>query len=97
MLACDGKGYASGNVILLSNLMFTTVHLLRVPSALVVHTTKHGYMNGIGPLQSMRSWQWSQSNFVLTILQSFGPNGNTLALSALNFVSQFAISGMSIH
>ena len=52
-------GYASGNVILLSDLMFTTLRLLRVLSALVVHTTKHGYVNGVGPLQSMHPWQWS--------------------------------------
>ena len=56
MLACDGIWYTSGSVILLSNLMSTTVFPLRVLSALVVHTTKHGYVNSVGPLQPMRPW-----------------------------------------
>ena len=42
MLACEGIGYASGSVILLKDLMSTTVHPLLVLSALVVHITKHG-------------------------------------------------------
>ena len=54
MSACDSIEYALGSVILLSNLLSTTVRPLRVPSALVIHTTKHGYVNGVGPLQSMR-------------------------------------------
>ena len=97
MSACNNIGYAWGSVILLSNLMFTTVHSLSVPSALVVHTTKHGYVNGVGPLQSMRLWQWSLSNYVLTISWSFGPSKYTLALSTLNFSFQLMISEMSIH
>ena len=68
MLACDSMEYASGSITLL-NLMFTILRPLRVQSALVVHTTKHGYVNGVEPLlQSMRPWQWSQSNCVSTIL-----------------------------
>ena len=38
VLACDGMEYALGSVILLRNLMSTTLHFLHVPSALVVHT-----------------------------------------------------------
>ena len=57
MLACDGMRNGSSSVIMLSNLMFITVRPLRVPFALVVHTTKHGYVNGVGPLQSTRPWQ----------------------------------------
>ena len=57
MSACDGMGYASGSVILLSDPMSTTVRPLLVLFALVVHTTKHEYVNGIGPLQSMRPWR----------------------------------------
>ena len=57
MLACDSMRYASGNVILVSKLMSTTVRLLRVPSALVIYITKHGYVNGIVPLQSICPWQ----------------------------------------
>ena len=59
MLACNGMGYALGSVILLRDLMFTTLRLLRVLFALVVHTMNHGYVNGVRPLQSMRPWQWS--------------------------------------
>ena len=44
--------YASSSVILLSKLMSTTVRSLRVPSALVVHTTKYGYVNGLDLLHS---------------------------------------------
>ena len=52
-------GYALGIVILLSNLMFTIVRPMHVLSALVVHITKHGYMNGVDQLQSMRPCLWS--------------------------------------
>ena len=97
MSACDGIGYASGSVILLSNLMSTTMRPLRVPFAFVVHIIKHGYVNGVGLVQSMRPWKWSQSNSMSTILQSFGPNKYILALPALNFSFQLTISGMSIH
>ena len=90
-------GYPLGSVILLHDLMSIIMHPLHVLFALVVHTKKHGYVNGVGLLQSMHPWQWSLSNSVLTILQSFGPSGYTLALPALNFSSQLAISRMSIH
>ena len=53
MLACDGMEYALGSVILLSNLMSTTVHFLHVLSALVVYPTMHECVNGVDPLHSM--------------------------------------------
>ena len=46
--------YALGSVILLSDLMPTTVRPLHVLFALIIHSTKHGYVNGVNPLHSMR-------------------------------------------
>ena len=54
MLACDGIRYISCSVILLRNLISTTVRLLRVLSALVVHTRKYEYVNSMDLLHSMR-------------------------------------------
>ena len=96
VLACDNMGYMLSSVILLRNLMSITVCHLHVPSALVVYTTKHGYVNGVGPLQSMRLWQWGLSNSVLTILQSFGPSVYILALPALNFLNWQSVRCLSI-
>ena len=57
MSAYDSIEYTLSSVILLSDLVSTTVRRLRMLSALVVHTTKHGYVNSVGLPQSIRSWQ----------------------------------------
>ena len=45
--------HALDSVVLLSNRMSITVRLLHVLPALVVHTTKHGYVNDVDPLHFM--------------------------------------------
>ena len=49
MLAWEGMGYTSGSIILLSNLMSTIMHPLRVLSALVVKAWVYEW-RGITPL-----------------------------------------------
>ena len=83
MLAWKGMRYASGSVILLSNLISTIVRCLRVLFALVVHPTKHEYVNGVNTFHSMQLCLLSLSNSVLTISWSFGPFGRFTVVSVL--------------